>query len=644
MCGKYLMFWYCASFILVASSKSQQNFTGNEEKNDNLAVRYEIDADYTINYSDEMKTLLHDLHKKSINNTQYEDMQYEFRTTSMSNEDDDLIRFKLGTYSIHNHEDDKQISMEPRTVSTNANHKSNFMSHEIYGNLMSIEDKNDSTSHEFYENSSKDSNISNIIPYEMCFSITCIQLCCCLGDRLVDNKCLSKEDKYFLPYLYEYTNDSQNENKTVDELFQLVVYDPCQDKNRSLNCDGHQKNYVLFANDSLYLSYYEKFIKSTSYCLAVVDPDKYEATICSEIADNILYITTIDNDTSSIEDDVYYHIIKTSSWIVSISLFASIFLVYSILPELRNRHGFMLRNYSGALSVAYTILIVEELSLINVNAIPYSVCVIYAVFAYYIFLASSFWLNVMSFDMWWTFRGFNSLQRNIRQREKRKLVFYAIFAWGLPFIFAIITVIMDSVSEYLPESLRPKFYKGECWFVDVESFMLYYYGFESICVISSICFSISTALKIARYEKETGNRLTNSESKRYNDKKKWFTLYLKLFILFFITLGIQWSISIVRFCEYEINMSYYVYDVTKFVSVLMETMQNLCIFIIFVWKKNIKRMLLKRFGCGLFSEDSCATNATSLSTSTCITISGGMPMKKVSEQRDEKDLSGETNL
>ncbi|XP_029662708.1 G-protein coupled receptor Mth2-like isoform X2 [Formica exsecta] len=510
MCGKNFTFWYCALLLLVASSsKSQENSTSNEEKNDNLTIRNELDANSTTNYGDEMNTLRYDLYEKCTNNTQYDNStQYESRITSTNNdyEDDDAIQYKLHMHSIH--VDGKQIPMEPRTNLPNANHKTNFTSHEIYGNLMSIEDKNDSTSHKFYENSSKDSNINNIIPYEMCYNITCIQLCCPLGNRLVDNECIPEKNKYFFPYVYGYANDSlQSENKGVNELFQLVVYDPCQNEVRYLHPDGHQYDYVFFTNGSLYLSYYEIFAKS--YCLAVVRGNKYEVTICSEISDKIVNII---ND---------INIIYVSFHIVSILFLVSIFLVYSILPELRNTHGFFLCNYSGALSIAYTIHIV--ILLIEADAVHYSVCISIAFFNYLCYLVSFFWLNVMSLDMWWTFRGFCSLQRNVGQRDKRKLVFYTIFAWGLPFTFAVISVIMDFVSEYLPKILRPGFRAGNCWFAEKGTFALYYYGFKSICIISSICLSISTTLKIAHYEKETGNCLTDSESKRYNDNKKWYS-------------------------------------------------------------------------------------------------------------------------
>ncbi|KAL6420598.1 hypothetical protein ACFW04_014643 [Cataglyphis niger] len=503
-------------------------------------------------------------------------MQYESRLTSVhtnnNREDDDSIQFKFDTHSIQNHEDNKQIPME-RTNSTNVNYKKNFTSQEIYENLMRVEEESNPAS--LLENSSKDRSLKNIVSYKMCFNITCIQLCCPLGDRLVDNKCFPEKKRYFFPNIYGYTNDSlQSENKTVDELFQLVVYDPCQDENHILLPDH---NFTFFANGSLYLSYHKIFVKSSLYCLGVARGNKYEMTVCSKTAEEI-FITTNNVDDSEI--------IFISFDIVCILFMVSIFLVYSILPELRNVHGFMLCNYSGALCVTYTTTIMNVL--FYSNSIHDSICIIFAFFIYFCYMASFFWLTVMSFDMWWTFRGFCSLQSNIKQRKKKKLVFYTLFAWGLSFTFAIISIIME-FSENLPEILQPKFRKGHCWFVEYETFVLYFYGFFSICTIISICLSISAAVKIARFEKETGHCLTNSESQEYNNNKKWFNLYLKIFILLFIMMIITWSIMTSLLFKNEFFLTYLI--------MLTESLQNFCFFIIFVWKKDIRRMLLKRFRC-----------------------------------------------
>ncbi|XP_029167944.1 G-protein coupled receptor Mth2-like isoform X1 [Nylanderia fulva] len=140
-------------------------------------------------------------------------------------------------------------------------------------------------------------------------------------------------------------------------------------------------------------------------------------------------------------------------------------------------------------------------------------------------MAGYFWLNIISFDMWYTFKGFCSLQRNVRQREKRKLIYYTIFAWGCPFMFAIFCVSMDFLPAYVnvPPILRPKFSLGDyCWFNEAGPYLLYYHGLRSMCIISSICLSISTALKIMRFKKDTSLCLKDSENNCFNNNKKWY--------------------------------------------------------------------------------------------------------------------------
>lgn len=65
-----------------------------------------------------------------------------------------------------------------------------------------------------------------------------------------------------------------------------------------------------------------------------------------------------------------------------------------------------------------------------------------------------------------------------------------------------------------------------------------------------------------------------------------FNLYLKLFIV----MGINWSMEIISWlCKGTPEYVWYVTD-------LANTLQGVIIFIIFVWKPKIKRLLLQRFG------------------------------------------------
>ncbi|XP_029177793.1 G-protein coupled receptor Mth2-like [Nylanderia fulva] len=195
--------------------------------------------------------------------------------------------------------------------------------------------------------------------------------------------------EYSFPNVY--TNDSTQSEKRVNVLFELAIYDSCQEGHVLHPKDIH--DYKIFTNGSIYLPYYEIFVESTSYCLAVVDGNEFEVTICSKTYDEIKEIT---------DNEYNIQIIYLSCHTVSILLLGSVFLVYSILPKLRNVHGFMLRNYSGALTVAHSIYIV---TFIRTADILYSVCVTIAFLNYLCCMASFFWLSIMSFDMWCTFRG-----------------------------------------------------------------------------------------------------------------------------------------------------------------------------------------------------------------------------------------------
>ncbi|XP_029674825.1 uncharacterized protein LOC115242573 [Formica exsecta] len=159
-------------------------------------------------------------------------------------------------------------------------------------NWMYIKDKNSSTSHDLIKNSSRDNN-KNSIPDEICDNITCIRLCCPFGNRLVNGKCIAGQGNFiFLPNMFEYFNDLlQNENKSVDNLFLLVVHDSCQKIGQPFSVTFSNKN-MFFVNGSLYLHSYDTIIESTSYCLAKVAPQgRFNVNICFKIKSKIIDYT-----------------------------------------------------------------------------------------------------------------------------------------------------------------------------------------------------------------------------------------------------------------------------------------------------------------------------------------------------------------
>ncbi|XP_078043236.1 putative G-protein coupled receptor Mth-like 3 isoform X3 [Augochlora pura] len=229
---------------------------------------------------------------------------------------------------------------------------------------------------------------------------------------------------------------------------------------------------------------------------------------------------------------------------ISIPFFLATFLVYAIIPELRSLYGKTLMCYVACLILAYTFLALPKLF----SSIATGLCSTIAYIIYFSFLASFFWLNVMCFDIWWTFGGFRSLQGSVKQRERKKFLIYSIYAWGFATILTSICALMDNLHSIPDHFIRPQFAVQTCWFLTDIARAIYFYCPMGITVICNICLFISTSMKIVQHKKDTANHLRGVDSRRHDDKKQWFNLYLKLFIV----MGINWSMEIISWmCNNE---------------------------------------------------------------------------------------------
>ncbi|KAL0103546.1 hypothetical protein PUN28_017664 [Cardiocondyla obscurior] len=516
------------------------------------------------------------------------------------------MQYDIHVQSTENHEGDKML-MELRANFTKTD--DNSTSHEFGENLMQIEDGSNLTLYELSERFYHDDK-KIVVPYETCKNSTCILLCCPPGDRFINDKCRPGNNHIPLPEVYTMNDTTERTGKTLDQVFLLAVYNPCKFDRYLLDPDlSLSDQYMFLDNGSLYRPYAtesEMFVKS--YCLVILEnKNKYDIAVCFK---EDLPINLEENAV------VYYPV----GVLISMPCLLATFVVYSVLPELRNMHGYTLRGYVGSLFVAYTFLAVIQLD--RSTAISHTVCITFAFIIHFSFLASFFWLNVMCFDIWWTFGGFRSLQGSIGQRERKKFVMYSIYAWGCASLFTTICAIMDFVPSVPKELIRPEIGLTKCWFNTDEARAIYFYGPMSVTVICNICLFISTALKIVRHKQDTAHHLRSSESRRHDDNKQWFNLYLKLFIV----MGINWSMEIISWLFKSAPP--YVWYLTD----LTNTLQGLIIFIIFVWKEKIKRLLLKRFGCqdrGLFSRNSTRSGCHSSASRTCTTTSGVSMQEKV---------------
>jgi len=251
-----------------------------------------------------------------------------------------------------------------RTNSTKIDDNSNSTSYESHGNSMQVEDRNNLTLYEllgkFYQDDNTIDNTKNIVSYKMCENSTCIPLCCSPDSRLIREECIPGNADYPFPDVYGYaTNDSfERIGKKLNQIFQLTVHDPCPGDHFLLEPDINLNDeYMFIINGSLYQPRIHQFIES--YCLAVFQKDKYEIAVC--FGD--------DGEIVLPEEGQLFPV----GMIISIPFLLATFVVYSILPELQNMHGYTLRGYIGSLFVAYLFLATVQLS--DQNLIPEGFCI-----------------------------------------------------------------------------------------------------------------------------------------------------------------------------------------------------------------------------------------------------------------------------
>ncbi|XP_011172428.2 G-protein coupled receptor Mth2 isoform X1 [Solenopsis invicta] len=600
---RYRLVLWCWTLLLVASSSESRgnSTTPSDDERNNSTGRYDIQTSIVaMNHSDDEELVRYNVHENSTKNN----VQLRANSTSDDHEDSDSM-YEFHVHSTKDREGGNQMSTKLYGNFTKADNGTNS-TNEGHGNSMQAEDISNLINLSYELRKLHEDDIKgNVVPYEMCENSTCILLCCPLGRRLLkvgnEEQCsVAKAKNYPFPNMYNYIGGMNNSwekvplGKRLDQIFQLSVHDPCRFQRYKLDPDKNSNDeYTILDNGTLYLPYTGDVIEL--YCLAVVE-DKYEITACFDDEAEEIFIEQSKG--------------LPVGLIVSLPFLLATFVIYSILPELRNMHGYTLRGYVGSLFIAYTFLGI--LQLMPPNTLSESICIIWAFIMHFSFLASFFWLNVMCFDIWWTFGGFRSLQGSVKQRERKKFVMYSIYAWGSAALLSILCAVMDFVPSVPRELIRPEFGATRCWFKTDEARALYFYGPMSVTVICNICLFISTALKIVRHRKDTAHHLRSSESRRHDDNKQRFNLYLKLFIV----MGINWSMEIISWLFEKVPA--YVW----YISDLTNTLQGLIIFIIFVWKEKIKRLLLKRFGCqdrDLFSRNSTRSGVHSSASRTCTT-------------------------
>ncbi|PNF36788.1 G-protein coupled receptor Mth2 [Cryptotermes secundus] len=434
------------------------------------------------------------------------------------------------------------------------------------GSLLSLDDIPVSYPPELIWEDVREDNVTEVRGC-ICELRNCIRKCCPEGQTiLADGTCVDSNLTLLHPFSPQF-KDENNRSVTNMDVYKLHG-NPCQ--HGVYRLDDESDEFTLTPTGVLNVPGEGNFT-AAEYCIeAFENPEKILPLLCFE------------DDDESAEETEGTGMLYAVGMIISVPFLFATFLVYAMIQELRNLHGKSLMCHVSTLLTGYLFLAIVQL---GGTGLSNAFCIFCAFTIFFAFHASFFWLNVMCFDIWWTFSGLRPIHGSVKEREHKKFIMYSIYAWGAPFIMLLVCMMLDLVPGIPDEYIKPGFGVTKCWFGSDTAVLAYFYGPIGFLVLCNIILFITTAMKIMKLKRET-RMLQGEESKRHDNEadKQRFNLYLKLFIV----MGVNWVMELISWAAGGPEYLWYLTD-------LGNTLQGVLIFIIFVWKRKILRLLIRRF-------------------------------------------------
>ncbi|KAI4478919.1 hypothetical protein M0804_011381 [Polistes exclamans] len=293
-------------------------------------------------------------------------------------------------------------------------------------------------------------------------------------------------------------------------------------------------------------------------------------------------------------------------------------VVYACLPVLQNLHGKTLMCHVASLFSAYFCLtiinwvtpkrnVTASVSTISCKVLGYAML--------FSFLSAFSWLNVMCFDIWWTFGGSRGSTSTRRRRSWKRFLLYCLYAWGFACFITVIVIVGDHV-KILPNYLTPSIGLGNCWFThgrNLHGEIVFFIGPVTLQLIINIIFFVVTSINCNKVKAEIDRIIvdpSDARNKRYQADRMRLMMNIKLFIV----MGVTWILEIISYFANKYAKDWEWKEEFFYLSDSFNCLQGLAIFILFVLKKRVYHALRKRMG---FEDKRSSSNATTALHDTC---------------------------
>merc|ERR1719300_1453585 len=234
-----------------------------------------------------------------------------------------------------------------------------------------------------------------------------------------------------------------------------------------------------------------------------------------------------------------------------------------------NIYNKIMLNFAGSLLMAFLIL-----AIIRVGPNSYVFCQVFGRLNHYCFLATFFWMTIMSFNI------FKQIRLNQMLKKGDTITRSLMVGYGVPAVIVCTMAIVEFSIEEECHDLKPKFgVDGECLFHGQLDKMVWLLGpILIMLIVNTFMFFYISIMVFLRQRKMTASRSGKSMREELLDK---MILYLRLFF----GMGIIWYFEVI---------SFYVGGEWSTTTDIINMLQGVWVFLTFVCKRNVLQVVLRK--------------------------------------------------
>ncbi|CAH0728340.1 unnamed protein product, partial [Brenthis ino] len=257
--------------------------------------------------------------------------------------------------------------------------------------------------------------------------------------------------------------------------------------------------------------------------------------------------------------------------LISVVFLLATFAVYMYLPQMKDLQGVCYMCMCVSMALGFLSLGVLQLR----PGFQNEVCKITGFLVYFWMMATFFWMNVISINMYRSVQDSSYLKKT----EKKQYFLYNCYAWGFSIFFLVVSLITNFVEG---DHYKPGIGENSCWFRGRAETWLYFYGPIAILITVNVILFVLSSINLWRHTRKY-------EVNKLNNLKYKFLISLKLFLV----MGISWIFEIASFAHGGEHIIWKIMDI-------FNCLQGVVIFLILVVFRKRAMQGLAKENCCLF--------------------------------------------